>query len=147
NSKWISGTFSDGYFYSNNKSIISNLNDSSLYPFTTESIISGWENGEFLSGEFFDSIWDTGNFRNGKFYNSIFASGNFYNGEFGDIRYSNTDSQFGNPVYTHNSVNNLSYIEPKWHNGIFTNGQFGLRNSENNLPFPTIGTISWLNGT
>ena len=162
-SKWKSGTFSGGIFLDARKDTISDPDDSSLQ-FANQVVLSEWDGGEFTGGEFFDAIWDNGNFRDGKFYNSIFAAGYWYNGEFGDVRYNNADSQFGDGVYTHQSVNLLGHPVPTWFDGVFTNGEFGIRNMvgetfpniifpgltsapSNAVPFPPIGTMSWYDGT
>ncbi|CAG7580999.1 MAG: hypothetical protein SLAVMIC_00628 [uncultured marine phage] len=151
-SKWKSGTFSGGIFLDARKETISDPDDLA-FQFATQLVLSEWDDGEFVGGEFFDGIWDNGNFRGGKFYNSIFAAGYWHDGEFGDLRYNNADSKFGQATYTHESVNILGHPIPTWYDGVFTNGEFGLRNREFTgsgtaaVPYPPIGTMSWYDGT
>jgi hypothetical protein len=160
-SNWKNGNFNNGIFALNKTSL---LNTSFFTDYESSYYKSGttvqndrftWLNGNFIKGEFFDSVWENGIFglrdgTGGKIYKSTWINGQFRGGIFGDDRFNVTDNNFYGGGFISGVVINSNFysggtystgfIGIDWLSGVFQSGIFG-----NNINDP-LATATWYNG-
>lgn len=127
---WINGTFSNGFFFASSATQSTQFSLLSNYNYDTEPKYMNWNDGSFMTGEFYQSVWSKGLFSNGRFYYSDFYSGRFINGILGSKLILEDLTKFGYhtplPISTTSSV---------FVNGIVENALVG-----------GFGDVYWLDG-
>jgi len=176
---WLNGTFLNGKFSDSNSltwyyitpifgteqvyQTNDETNEGSVNPYISainyfdiakKPIRRIWNDGKFLSGEFYNSYWVDGTFSNGKFWRSKWFAGDFESGIFGDqsIKYEETTFGYGwyspfpvggiNWLPTIYAVNGFGFIpeflgrtQSKFFGGVVQNGLVGGN-----------GVVFWYNG-
>ena len=92
---WIEGTLSNGFFFGNSATQSTQFSLFSNYNYDSASRYMNWNDGNFLTGEFYQSTWSKGLFSSGRFYYSDFYSGRFANGTLGSKLISENLTKFG----------------------------------------------------
>ena len=177
-SRWVNGEFNSGLFYNNRSfdgitsSITPIYNDERVKSYYKDGLTSttqsnnrySWQNGEFNSGDFFESDWENGEFNSGKFYYSKFYNGNINGGVIGDRTIPLVNTVIYNATINFATVDNASLISKDnssgltssiiWKDGVFNEGEFG--SNESNIAIWENGIFNsgnfenmaiWKNGT
>jgi len=147
-SRWVNGIFENGLFYRNNSNKVYTTtvydNLTNAYYRVKNSSGEGKSRWSFLNGVFEDGVFELsnfemGNFENGQFFQSTFLDGFATGGVFGRKTLPFTVTRVGAGTFSglnvvsanfeaENPTGQLDdYFSIEWLNGIFNNGNFGVR--------------------